>query len=82
MVLFCVRNSAGACAFLHENRGARRRRVVEDLAAIPPGEGRFLLAVVRQSGEGFGDARVDMLFLAMPISWKVALVQYAGRLHR
>jgi superfamily II DNA or RNA helicase len=59
-----------------------RRTVATTLASIPDGEPRLLIATGRYIGEGFDDARLDTLFLAMPVSWKGTLVQYAGRLHR
>jgi len=59
-----------------------RKKAMEHLASIPDGEERLLLATGRYIGEGFDDARLDTLFLALPVSWKGTLVQYAGRLHR
>jgi len=43
---------------------------------------RLVLATGRYLGEGFDDQRLDTLLLALPISWKGTLAQYAGRLNR
>jgi len=68
---------------LRGGMGVRQSRAVrESLAAIPDIEERVLVATGRYLGEGFDDARLDTLFLTMPISWRGTLVQYAGRLHR
>jgi superfamily II DNA or RNA helicase len=61
---------------------SERREVTAQLAGIPENEPRLVLATGRYIGEGFDDARLDTLFLTMPVSWKGTLVQYAGRLHR
>jgi hypothetical protein len=60
----------------------QRRSIAEAIAAVPEGEPRVILATGSYIGEGFDDARLDSLFLAMPISWKGTLQQYVGRLHR
>jgi len=68
---------------LQGGMGAKVHRTVQaQLATIPASEERLVLATGRYIGEGFDDARLDTLFLAMPVSWKGTLVQYTGRLHR
>ena len=43
---------------------------------------RVLLSTGKLVGEGFDHPPLDTLVLAMPVSWKGTLQQYAGRLHR
>jgi superfamily II DNA or RNA helicase len=59
-----------------------RRGSTDQLASIPDTAERVVLATGRYIGEGFDDARLDTVFLAMPVAWKGTLVQYSGRLHR
>lgn len=58
------------------------KKELERLSAIPNDEERLVIATGKYIGEGFDDARLDTLFLTMPISWKGTLQQYVGRLHR
>jgi superfamily II DNA or RNA helicase len=68
---------------LRGGMGTRRSRAASDaLGIISDSEERVLVATGRYLGEGFDDARLDTLFLTMPISWRGTLSQYAGRLHR
>jgi superfamily II DNA or RNA helicase/very-short-patch-repair endonuclease len=60
----------------------RRRAVADLLASVPAGDGRVILATGKYIGEGFDDARLDTLFLTLPVSWRGTIAQYAGRLHR
>lgn len=41
-----------------------------------------VLATGRYVGEGFDCARLDTLFVTMPVSWRGTVAQYVGRLHR
>ncbi len=60
----------------------QRATVISELDALPADAPRVLLATGKLVGEGFDHPPLDTLVLAMPISWKGTLQQYAGRLHR
>ncbi|PRD64886.1 TOTE conflict system archaeo-eukaryotic primase domain-containing protein [Malikia granosa] len=73
-----------AAPFVLHGRMSRKQRdaLVATLDALPPDAPRILLATGRLVGEGFDHPPLDTLVLAMPVSWKGTLQQYAGRLHR
>lgn len=60
-----------------------RTRLIDSLhAEVEAGRQVCLLATASLIGEGFDLPALDTLFLAMPISFRGRIVQYAGRLHR
>ena len=70
--------------FVLHGRMSRKQRaaLVAALDALPPEAPRVLLSTGKLVGEGFDHPPLDTLVLAMPVSWKGTLQQYAGRLHR
>lgn len=63
-------------------RPKQAQAIAARLVAIPKNDERVLLATGRYIGEGFDDARLDTLFLTLPVSWRGTIAQYVGRLHR
>ena len=76
-------NKVAALTVLHGRLAKKvRATLIADLEALPPDAPRVLLATGKLVGEGFDHPPLDTLVLAMPVSWKGTLQQYAGRLHR
>lgn len=71
------------CFVLHDRLSKKQRAgILAGLVELDDSSLRILLATGRLIGEGFDHPPLDTLVLAMPISWKGTLQQYAGRLHR
>jgi len=70
--------------FVLHGRMSKKQRaaLIAELDTLPPEAPRILLATGKLVGEGFDHPPLDTLVLAMPVSWKGTLQQYAGRLHR
>lgn len=62
--------------------GAKMKEQLQVLKDTPTDVPLVVCATGKYVGEGFDDARLDTLFLTMPISWQGTLAQYVGRLHR
>ena len=60
----------------------KRKEALTRLREIDDKESFVLIATSSLIGEGFDLARLDTLFLTMPLSWRARTIQYAGRLHR
>ena len=60
----------------------KNTEIMNRLHSICADEKLVIIATGKYVGEGFDFPRLDTLLLAMPISWKGTLQQYAGRLHR
>ena len=59
-----------------------KRMKLEQLANVSPTDSLVIVATGKYVGEGFNLPRLDTLFVALPVSWKGIVQQYAGRLHR
>jgi superfamily II DNA or RNA helicase len=78
-----LRESIPDVIALTGGKGAKEtREALARVSATPADRPLTLIATGKYIGEGFDEPRLDTLFLAMPISWKGTLQQYAGRLHR
>lgn len=61
---------------------SERKESLRKIRALEDKDRFVIIATGKLIGEGFDEARLDTLFMAMPIAWKGTITQYAGRLHR
>ena len=65
-----------------ENTKKQHRAVLEQMKQVEADKSMILVATGKLIGEGFDYPRLDTLIMAMPVSWKSVVEQYAGRLNR
>lgn len=64
-------------------KAKERHKQIEHFKSFSKEEGgAILLATGKLIGEGLDEAKIETLFLTMPISDRSLLIQYVGRLHR
>lgn len=74
-----IKNIVTLTGRLTNKEEKHRLKILEELTND---EELIIIATGKYIGEGFDYARLDTLFLVMPLSWKGTLEQYVGRIHR
>ena len=64
------------------NSKKEHKHILEELSKVDDKESLILVATGSLIGEGFDFPRLDTLFVAMPVSFRSVVEQYAGRLNR
>lgn len=65
-----------------KNSKKEHKVILQQMNQVKPDESMILVATGNLIGEGFDFPRLDTLIMAMPVSWKSVVEQYAGRLNR
>ncbi len=65
-----------------ENSKKEHKAILHQMNQVRVDESMILVATGKLIGEGFDYPRLDTLIMAMPVSWKSVVEQYAGRLNR
>lgn len=60
----------------------KREQLIEQLGELAPGTPHILIATTSLLGESFDHPPLNLMALAMPISWRGRVAQVAGRLDR